>query len=71
MFFYKRKYAYIRFFPHIVCFGFDFSFSSRCESVVAKLTLEITGIPQLSNGVVGWPSPTFTAPTRSHVFEVR
>lgn len=46
-------------------------FSARCDSVVAKVTLEITGIPQLSNRDVGWPSPTFTAPTRVHVFEVR
>jgi hypothetical protein len=48
-----------------------FLFSARCDSVVAKVTLEITGIPQLSNREVGWPSPTFTAPTRLHVFEVR
>lgn len=46
-------------------------YSARCDSVVAKVTLEITGIPQLSNRDVGWPSPTFTAPTRVHVFEVR
>ena len=42
-----------------------------CNSVVAILTLEVTGIPELSeNRDFPWPKPSFIEPTRSHVFEV-
>jgi len=47
---------------------------SRCESVVTILTLEVTGIPELSNDrEFPWPKPAFIArQTRSasHKFEV-
>ena len=43
----------------------------RLCSVVAKLTLEITGIPELSSDrTFGWPSPTFIEPSNGHTFEV-
>ena len=38
---------------------------------MAKLTLEVTGIPELSpDRGFAWPSPTFFAPTNAHTFEV-
>ena len=47
---------------------------SKCESIVAILTLEVTGIPELSNDrEFPWPKPTFVSRhTRSaaHKFEV-
>ena len=53
---------------------FRFPYKAYCKevvSVVAKLTLEITGIPELSNDrIFGWPLPTFTALTQPRVFEV-
>lgn len=43
-----------------------------CNSIVAILTLEVTGIPELSeNRAFPWPNPSFIEPTRSHLFEVR
>ena len=46
-------------------------FSFCTGSVVAKLTLEVTGIPELSpDRGFAWPSPTFFAPTNAHTFEV-
>lgn len=42
-----------------------------CESIVAILTLEITGIPELSEDRdLPWPKPSFVEPTRGYVFEV-
>lgn len=45
---------------------------ARSLSVVAILTLEVTGIPALSDeGLFSWPRPTFiNRQTRSTVFEV-
>jgi hypothetical protein len=38
---------------------------------VARLTLEVSGLPELSvDRIVGWPNPNFIQPTKSHVFEV-
>lgn len=47
---------------------------ARCLSVVAILTLEITGIPAVSSDeetVLPWPKPSFVEKrTRGHLFEV-
>jgi hypothetical protein len=44
----------------------------RHNSIVAILTLEVTGIPELSdNREFPWPKPGFIEPTRAFVFEVR
>ena len=44
---------------------------TTCNSVVAILTLEVTGIPELSEDrEFPWPKPHFVNPTRSHLFEV-
>jgi hypothetical protein len=46
--------------------------STSCTSIVAILTLEVTGIPELSNDrEFPWPKPSFVQPTRKNVFEVR
>lgn len=51
-------------------FIFDFQ-RTTCNSIVAILTLEVTGIPELSeNRDFPWPKPSFIEPTRSHLFEV-
>ena len=42
----------------------------KCSSIVAILTLELTGIPELSNGEFPWPKPSFIQPTRPFVFEL-
>lgn len=42
-----------------------------CESIVAILSLEITGIPELSEDRdLPWPKPSFIEPTRKYVFEL-
>jgi WD40 repeat protein len=47
------------------------AYHKELGSVVAKLTLEITGIPEHSSDrIFGWPTPTFTSPTRAHIFEL-
>ena len=47
------------------------AYSKEVNSVVAKLILEITGIPELSNDrSFGWPLPTFTTLTQPRAFEV-
>ena len=40
-----------------------------CDSVVAILSLELTGIPELS-GDDAWPKPSFITPANFHNFEV-
>ena len=59
---------------HAVLFSNRFYFAIRvpiCESIVAILTLEITGIPELSEDRdLPWPKPSFVEPTRGYVFEV-
>ena len=48
------------------------SSSNKCNSVVAIVTLEVTGIPVLSQERdFLWPDPTFIPPAKSHIFEVR
>ncbi|KAL3944011.1 MAG: hypothetical protein SGBAC_001921 [Bacillariaceae sp.] len=43
----------------------------RRGSIVAILTLEVTGIPELSDDrEFPWPKPTFVQPTRKNVFEL-
>mmetsp|Transcript_12611 Transcript_12611/g.34970 ORF Transcript_12611/g.34970 Transcript_12611/m.34970 type:complete len:2290 (+) Transcript_12611:70-6939(+) len=42
---------------------------SQCNSIVAILVLELTGIPNLSNDEY-WPRASFVTPTRKHLFEV-
>jgi hypothetical protein len=45
---------------------------TTCNSIVAILTLEVTGIPELSEDrEFPWLKPSFIGPTRSHLFEVR
>lgn len=52
-------------------YRFPYKDYKTCNSVIAKLTLEATGIPELSTDrIFGWPSPTFTTLTKCHVFEV-
>lgn len=47
-------------------------FVYRNQSVAVILTLEITGIPELSSDrKYPWPIASFIEPTRSHMFEVR
>ena len=42
-----------------------------CNSIVAILTLEVTGIPEISEDrEFPWPKPTFVESTRPFVFEV-
>jgi WD domain, G-beta repeat len=54
-----------------VRYRFPFKDYKTCNSVVAKLTMEVTGIPELSSDrILGWPMPTFTTLTKCHVFEV-
>ena len=44
---------------------------TTCNSIVAILTLEVTGIPELSEDrEFPWLKPSFIGPTRSHLFEV-
>ncbi|GAX10550.1 bromodomain and WD repeat domain containing protein 1/3 [Fistulifera solaris] len=44
---------------------------SRCNSVVAILSLEITGVAQISRDRrFRWPSPEFAQPEQSHLFEL-
>jgi hypothetical protein len=51
---------------------FVLPFRTTCNSIVAILTLEVTGIPELSEDrEFPWPKPSFIGPTRSHLFEVR
>lgn len=46
-------------------------FFSRNKSIVAILTLEINGIPELSRDrEIPWPKPTFVDLPRRHIFEV-
>ena len=40
-----------------------------CRSVVAILSLELTGIPELSEDDA-WPKPSFVRPAKTHMFEV-
>eukprot|EP00934_Nitzschia_sp_Nitz4_P007938 Nitzschia sp. Nitz4//scaffold221_size33835//940//7855//NITZ4_007849-RA/size33835-augustus-gene-0.0-mRNA-1//1//CDS//3329542551//7928//frame0 len=48
------------------------SSQGRCNSVVAILTLEVTGIPEISEDrEFPWPRPSFVDPTRAFVFELR
>lgn len=57
--------------PH--CFGcFQMNRStSTCRSIVTILTLEVTGIPQLSSDRhFSWPKPVFIQPAKTHTFEV-
>ncbi|CAJ1969682.1 unnamed protein product [Cylindrotheca closterium] len=45
--------------------------STSCTSIVAILTLEVTGIPELSTDrEFPWPKPSFVQPTRKNVFEL-
>jgi hypothetical protein len=45
---------------------------ARCKSIVAVLTLEVTGIPEVSQeDLDGLVVPSFTSPTAPHSFEVR
>jgi WD40 repeat protein len=47
------------------------AYHKELGSVVAKLTLEITGIPELSSDrIFGWPAPSFTTLTRPYLFEL-
>ena len=58
-------------FPFISYYGNRNVNRNACNSVVAILTLEVIGIPVLSQErVFHWPSPSFITPTRNHVFEV-
>jgi hypothetical protein len=51
---------------------FVFLCRTTCNSIVAILTLEVTGIPELSEDrEFPWLKPSFIGPTRSHLFEVR
>lgn len=44
---------------------------TTCRSIVAILTLEVTGIPELSQDrEFPWPKPSFIEPTRPFVFEL-
>jgi len=44
---------------------------TKCSSIVAILTLEVTGIPELSEDrEFPWPRPSFIEPTRPFVFEL-
>jgi hypothetical protein len=50
---------------------FVFLCRTTCNSIVAILTLEVTGIPELSEDrEFPWLKPSFIGPTRSHLFEV-
>mmetsp|Transcript_45051 Transcript_45051/g.109545 ORF Transcript_45051/g.109545 Transcript_45051/m.109545 type:complete len:2276 (-) Transcript_45051:82-6909(-) len=52
-------------------FPFSDYFRTGQISVVAILTLEVTGIPELSSDrSFPWPKPTFVAPSSSYVFEL-
>lgn len=49
----------------------DYYRASQHNSIVAILTLEVTGIPELSdNREYPWPKPGFIEPTRAFVFEL-
>ena len=44
---------------------------AKCNSIVAILTLEVTGIPEISDDrEFPWPKPSFIEPTRSFLFEL-
>ncbi len=44
---------------------------AKCSSIVAILTLEVTGIPEISEDrEFPWPKPSFIEPTRPFVFEL-
>jgi hypothetical protein len=44
---------------------------AKCNSIVAILTLEVTGIPEISEDrEFPWPKPSFIEPTRSFLFEL-
>jgi hypothetical protein len=47
------------------------AYKSQVRSIIAILTLEITGIPEIDhNRRFLWPKPSFIAPNKKHVFEV-
>jgi WD40 repeat protein len=47
------------------------AYQKELGSAVAKLTLEITGIPEHSSDrIFGWPAPAFISPSRAHIFEL-
>ena len=44
---------------------------AKCSSIVAILTLEVTGIPEISEDrEFPWPKPSFIEPTRPFIFEL-
>jgi len=44
---------------------------AKCNSIVAILTLEVTGIPEISDDrEFPWPKPSFIEPTRPFLFEL-
>ena len=44
---------------------------AKCSSIVAILTLEVTGIPEISEDrEFPWPKPSFIEPTRPFLFEL-
>lgn len=60
-------------FPFTQYFGSRLTNSSnKCESIVAILTLEVTGIPVLSHQerAFSWPDPKFIPPAKSHFFDL-
>lgn len=69
----RYRFPYIRYregcrYVSSVCMIFS---SNWFRSVVAKLTLEVTGIPELSpDRQFGWPAASFRSPPTNHVFEV-
>jgi len=70
----RCKIKHIRFrFPYESCYR-NRNVNSKCESIVAILTLEVTGIPEISEDrEYPWPKPSFISrQTRSaaHEFEV-
>ncbi|KAL7563259.1 hypothetical protein ACA910_016626 [Epithemia clementina (nom. ined.)] len=61
---------YIRYrFPFKAYFPRKNTGQKVCNSVVAILSLELTGIPELA-GDHHWPKPSFISPAKSHTFEV-
>jgi len=61
----RYRFPYSSYFPRKSGSG-----QSVCRSVVALLTLELTGISELSSESSQWPKPSFTRPRGSHIFEV-
>ena len=57
-------------FPYMNHFGPRVT-GNKCDSIVAILTLEVIGIPVLSQDrLYNWPDPNFVDQARSYIFEV-